>query len=186
MSLSEFDDRPDAIRFMFVADKALSILHMLALQYAGIGITTVLTACYFAEKAHLNLCGRPIFGASYRAMPSGPVPVEIYQMLKSEPYWLAETAKDRFPWETRGTNLFPVVFENPDLMCLSKSDVAAIDAAVDKARRLKLDRRTADTHGPDWQNARLGWIAYEDMFDEGPDKAARIDDIRYTARFSVL
>lgn len=186
MSLSQFDDRPDAIRFRFAADKALAILHWVALRHPAIGIKAVLAACYLAEKDHLNRFGRPIFGASYRAMTSGPVPVEIYQMLKGEPYWLAETARERFPWEISGTDLFPVVSDEPSLDCLSKSDLDAVAAAIDKAMRLRLDRRTAETHGPDWQTARLGWIAYEDMFDETPDKAERIDDIRCIAHLSVL
>lgn len=186
MSLSQFDDRPDAIRFRFAADKALAILHSVALRYPGIGIKAVLVACYLAEKEHLNRFGRPIFGASYRAMTSGPMPVEIYQMLKGEPYWLAETGLERFPWEIKGTDLFPLASEPPRVDCLSKSDSDAMAAALDKAMVLRLDRRTAETHGADWQAARLGWVSYEDMLDDTPDKADCIEHIRDIALHGIL
>lgn len=160
------------IRFRFAAAKARAAVQWM-LQEARpdlLDLHTILKTCYFADKDHLNRWGRPIFGASYRAMRFGPVPVEIYEMLKGEPYWLAELGAERYPWSLRG---YRVQGENEpaDLGELSKSDFEALCAAFKRARGMSFDQRTAATHGPDWQKAQLGWMRYEDMID--PDNPRR-------------
>ena len=86
------------IRFKFAAHKAKAAILLSAQEWPGIDIHGLLKACYFADVAHLNRHGRPIFGATYRAMKFGPVPLEIYEMLKGDPLWLAELSLERFPW----------------------------------------------------------------------------------------
>ena len=93
------------IRFRFAARKALAVLHRMVEEQEGIDLHAALKACYFADKDHLNRHGRPVFGANYRAMRFGPVPLEIYEMAKGEPIWLAELGLDRLPWELRGYRL---------------------------------------------------------------------------------
>lgn len=44
-----------------------------------VDLHAALNACYFADKSQLNEHLQPIFGATYRAMKYGPVPVEIYE-----------------------------------------------------------------------------------------------------------
>jgi hypothetical protein len=63
---------------------------------------TILKTCYFADKDHLNRNRRPIFGATYRAMRFGPVPLETYEMTKRDPIWLPELDADSYPWSLEG------------------------------------------------------------------------------------
>ena len=176
------------IRFRFAARKALAVLHRMVEEQEGIDLHAALKACYFADKDHLNRHGRPVFGANYRAMRFGPVPLEIYEMAKGEPIWLAELGLDRLPWELRGYRLHrnPAWNGPADLRALSESDRDAVAAGVARARGMSFDERTAATHGPDWQKARLGPIRYEDMLDDGPDKAERVAELRESAAFMRL
>ena len=147
---------------------------------------TVLKACYFADKAHLNKYGRPIFGATYRAMRFGPVPVEIYEMAKGEPIWLAELNANHYPWRLDGFRLSLTENAEPDLDVLSEFDLEELQLAFAQSRLMNFNERTAATHGPDWQAADLGYMRYEDMIDESPRKPEMVEYLRETSRFIRL
>lgn len=154
-------------------------------QRLGIDLHTLLKACYFADKTHLNRHDRPIFGATYKAMKYGPVPLEIYEMAKGELYWLAELDLDEYPWRVHGHRLYLHANSDPDLDELSKSDLRALQKGLEKSASMNFDERTAATHGEDWQAAELGIMRYEDMIDE-EKKAELIPYLRENARFLVL
>src|ERR1700684_2199264 len=94
------------IRFKFSPIKGRAAIHWMVQQQPGVDLHAVLKACYFADKKHLNENRRPIFGATYRAMKWGPVPIEIYDMTKGEAYWLAELNATRYPWNLDGYHLY--------------------------------------------------------------------------------
>jgi uncharacterized phage-associated protein len=137
-----------------------------------IDLHTMLKSCYFADKRHLNEHDRPIFGAIYRAMRFGPVPLEIYEMAKGEVLWLPEIDRDKYPWRLEGFRLSLEENQAPDLDALSETDFAFLKEALELSSHMTFDARTAATHGPDWQAAQLGRMRYEDMIDE--DKRGRL------------
>src|SRR5271154_6268350 len=116
------------IRFRFAPLKAMSAIHWMVRQKPGLDLHTMLKGCYFADKEHLNRENQPIFGATYRAMRFGPVPLEIYEMAKGEALWLAETGRSAFPWRLDGFSLTALANDDPDMSNLSKSDVDALMA----------------------------------------------------------
>src|ERR1035441_5191254 len=116
------------ITFRFSASKARAALHWMLKQAPVLDLHTVLKACYFADKDHLNKHGRPIFGATYRAMKFGPVPLEIYEMAKGEAYWLAELSAERYPWDLKAYRLTLASNDDPDLDVLSQSDIESLEA----------------------------------------------------------
>lgn len=178
---------PHPIRFRFAARKALAALQIIVDRHDGVDLHAALKGCYFADKQHLNRHGRPVFGATYRAMRYGPVPLEIYEMAKGDPLWLAELGIERMPWEMRGYRLFRTPASNAAVpRALSESDREALDAGIACAYAMTFDERTAATHGPDWQAAQLGLMRYEDMLDDTPDKAERIEELRESAPFMRL
>lgn len=174
------------IRFRFSAAKARAAIHRAVEQCPGLDLHALLKACYFADRAHLNAHGRPIFGANYRAMKFGPVPVEIYEMAKGEPLWLAELSAERYPWTLEGFRLRLRDNDPPDLDVLSESENDALTDGLSQSAGMTFNERTAATHGPDWQAAKLGAMRYEDMLDETPDKAERIAYLREAAPFIRL
>jgi uncharacterized phage-associated protein len=151
------------IRFKFAPLKAAAAIHWMVAEQSGIDLHTMLKACYFADKRHLNKHCRPIFGATYKAMKYGPVPLEIYEMAKGESYWLAEIDAEDYPWRLRGYKLHLNANSDPDKDELSESDMKALRKGLEKSASLNFDERTAATHGEDWQAAELGIMLYEDM-----------------------
>lgn len=174
------------IRFKFAPRKAFAALHWMVSERPGIDLHAALKACYFADKDHLNQYRRPIFGATYRAMKFGPVPLEIYEMAKGEPLWLAETGSEQFPWELSGYHLRLTGNELPDRSTLSDSDAEHFAAALKKSLGMDFNERTAATHGPDWQAADLGIMRYEDMLDDSDEKEEIIEYLRESGRFMRL
>jgi Protein of unknown function (DUF4065) len=176
------------IRFRFNADKAYQAILWMLGQADRLDLHIVLKACYFADKAHLNEFGRPVFGARYRAMKYGPVPLEIYEMLKGEPLWLCETRNDDFQWSVsgRGTIQRKDALPRPNLGVFSQTDLQHLEAGFARARAMTFDERTRETHGRDWQRANLGIMDYADMIDDSPDREEKIEDLRSIAARIVV
>ncbi|TWH01417.1 uncharacterized protein DUF4065 [Ochrobactrum sp. J50] len=176
-----------AIRFKFSPEKAKEALHWMVARQPGIDLHAALKAFYFADKAHLNRYFRPIFGATYRAMKFGPVPLEVYEMAKSEALWLAETGEERFPWRLDGYRLILEGNDQPDMDVFSETDVECLEEGFEQSIRMNFTDRTAATHGKDWQAANLGTMRYEDMIDENIEhRDAIIKDLSQTARYTRL
>ena len=174
------------IAFRFSPRKARAAVHRMLQQADHQDLHTVLKACYFADKEHLNQFNRPIFGATYRAMRFGPVPLEIYGMAKGEAYWLAELGAERYPWTMAGYRLNLDTNEEPELEFLSESDMDALQAGFARSRSMTFNERTAATHGHDWQAADLGTMCYEDMLEDGPEKPERVAYLRESGRHMRL
>ncbi len=158
------------IRFKFSPQKAMAAIHWMVCERQEVDLHTLLKACYFADKEHINKYNRPIFGAVYRAMKFGPVPIEIYEMAKGEALWLAEIGRDRYPWELRGYHLALCDNESPGMEPLSASDMEALRNGFQKSLGMTFNERTAATHCSDWQAAGLGLMNYEDMIEESSQK----------------
>jgi Protein of unknown function (DUF4065) len=174
------------VRFKFSPAKALAAIHLIVSRLPNVDLHTLLKACYFADKKHLNSYGRPIFGARYRAMRFGPVPLEIYEMAKGEALWLAELERDHYPWRLAGFRLSLSDNVDPDLAALSESDLECIDFGLGESTRLNFNERTAATHGPDWQAAQLGTMKYEDMIEDTPRKGDLIKYLQENSQYMRL
>lgn len=179
------------IRFKFAADKARAALIWILTKHESVDLHACLKTFYFAEKDHLNKHARPIVGATYKAMKYGPVPLEIYEMIKCEPYWVAELSDHEPPcpwkldWATvKRRKSFPTGNDVTEL--LSANDIKSLEAALKKSVAMTFTERTAATHGEDWQKANLGIIDYEDMIEDTPQKEKLVETLRDTGRFLRL
>jgi hypothetical protein len=174
-------NRPPVHHLRFRPAKAFAALRqMLAwAQQDGRGpavLHTLLKACYFADKWHLNAHWRPVFGATYRAMPYGPVPLEIYEMAKGEPLWLGELGRSDYPWRLEGFRVVATGNEPLDIRSLSPSDLKALQDGFARARTLTFDERTAASHDLAWHRAKHGCMDYADMVEEAnPDREAILE-----------
>ena len=177
---------PMTIHFKFSAQKAYAAIHWMVSEHHDIDLHAALKACYFADKSHLNAHRRPIFGATYRAMKFGPVPLEIYEMIKGEPLWKAELGMAEFPWELSGYRLRSSMNSKPDLDVLSETDFEHLQKGTEQSLQMNFTERTAATHGLDWQRADLGFMRYEDMIDDGPRKEAIVSDLQANSRYMRL
>ena len=170
--------RRSPIRYKFSAKKALQATEWMLSKHQSLDLHAILKACYFADKEHLNRYGRPIFGASYRAMPYGPVPAEIYELLKGEPLRIQEAGVEHLPWRLEGYWVRRRSNREPELSALSTSDRECLDRALASSVAMTFNERTAATHGPDWQKAKMGQMDYRDMVDkDNPLRAAIIEEL---------
>lgn len=172
-------------RYRFAADKAFDAIHYMASQSDDLDLHTALKACYFSDKSHLNEHHQPVFGATYRAMKYGPVPLEIYEMIKGESLWLSELSVEKMPWQLSGYKII-ADRSNEALETFSESELEHFQEGFAKSRTLSFTSRTAATHGPDWQAANGGMMRYEDMIDDRPDRQELVEYIRETARHTRL
>ncbi|MCJ2135185.1 SocA family protein [Methylobacterium sp. J-026] len=169
------------IRFKFSANKSYAAIRLMLSHVQNSDLHTILKSCYFGDIEHLNAFNRPIFGATYRAMKFGPVPLEIYEMTKSDPIWLGELGIDNYPWRLNGFHLEKTSDSIVDTSSMSESDLDCIKIGFEKSRSMTFTARTAATHGKDWQAANLGLMRYEDMLADGPDKSAKVAYLKEAA-----
>ena len=155
----------DRARYKFSAEKGFAAVQWMVRQGRPLDIHGALKSCYFADKSHLNEHLQPIFGATYRAMKFGPVPLEIYEILKGESMWLWEANLTATPWVLDGFYIRPNANTDPDLSVFGESELDHLRAGFEKSVSMTFTARTAATHGRDWQAANGGIMAYEDMID---------------------
>jgi len=160
-------------RYRFSTEKAFSAIHWMTQQGRDLDIHAALKSCYFADKSHINEHFQPIFGATYKAMKYGPVPLEIYEMMKGDGLWLWEVGKQTTPWELDGYNLRPLANDAPNLEVFAESELEHLKGGFNRSVSMNFTSRTAATHGPDWQAADGGVMHYEHMIEPGD----RRDDI---------
>jgi uncharacterized phage-associated protein len=108
---------------------------------------------YFADRCHLERYGRFVFGGSYRAYPYGPVPQNVYGMLKA-----AEGKPDgksaEGPFRVRRTRN-PVVeaLGEPDMDLLSASDLECLNEAISAWGNKPFVQLTDASHDAAWTAA---------------------------------
>ncbi len=171
--------------YRFSTEKAFAAIHWMVRQRT-VDLHAALKACYFADKSHINEHFQPIFGATYRAMKYGPVPLEIYEIMKGEGLWLWEVGGRPVPWVLEGKSLRCIANDEPDMSLFAESEMAHLRAGFDCSIAMNFTSRTAATHGHDWQAANGGIMRYEDMIEESPKRDAIIRTIRETASHARL
>lgn len=179
------------IRFSFAPAKAIDAVSWMLRSGEKNGkerldFYTILKSCYFADKQALAERHLPIFGAEYRAMNYGPVPIEIYEMLKCEPKWLMELAEknvDTYPW-TRQDHFVEMKIKSHNDMeytSIARAELNIVERAFEKSSTMDFTQRTRETHEEDWLKGTRrprGLMHYEDMIPEDtPDREELIRDL---------
>lgn len=77
-------ERKKRIEFKFNKQKAIEAILYLANKRPSIDKMSLYKFLFFADIEHLNRYGRPIFGGYYVAMPKGPVPSQVSDLLEHE------------------------------------------------------------------------------------------------------
>lgn len=111
---------------------------------------------YFADRLHLKRYGRFICGDTYFAMPEGPVPSRIYDILKAERNGmvvdgtpLADGALEVVHWY----GIRPS--REPDLDWFSDSDIECLDEAIEEYDCYSKDELSDMSHDSAWKSAGL-------------------------------
>ncbi|QSV44402.1 Panacea domain-containing protein [Geobacter benzoatilyticus] len=97
---------------------------------------------YFADQKHIAKFGRPVIGDTYIAMKDGPVPSQIYDMLKDVRDHLTGQFDDFFCVQ----NYYVTPRRDPDLDELSESDIEALDESIAENGRLNYAQLRNKSH----------------------------------------
>ncbi len=167
--------------YRFSTQKAYAAIHWMVSHGTAVDLHAALKTCYFADKSHINEHFQPIWGANYKAMKYGPVPLEIYQMMKGEGLFLWEVEAEETPWRLEGYRLSTKGNSKPDMSVFSESEMEHLEAGFALSSGMNFTSRTAATHGRDWQVANGDRMRYEDMIDDVPNRESIVRFIKESA-----
>lgn len=119
----------------------------------------IVKTAFYAQQIHLSESGSPLFYDEICALPFGPVPSGMYDILK-----MARGDENEVAFH-KTDGLLGVVSaigwkderyfakEDPDLDYLSASDIQSLDEAIDRVSRMSFNDIYSDTHGKEWERA---------------------------------
>lgn len=122
-------------------------------------VYSIVKAAYYAQQSHLAKYGTPLFKGRICALPFGPVPFNIYNILKmSRGDFGTEGRHDLDDMRQASES---IAFDNemfsakeePDMDFLSQSDVECLDGGIKKVAGMSFDQIKRDTHGKEWSRA---------------------------------
>lgn len=135
---------------------------------------------YFAEQRHLVKYGRPVLGDFYVAMQYGPVPSNVYDMLKNikdSDSWRHFEGIEAF-FDVQGFAVTPK--QSPDMDELAESDIECLEEALAENQGCTFEQLTRKSHGLAWQragqNAPMSFLDIAEEAGAGPEVLAMIED----------
>ena len=182
------------VEFKFQQDKALAAIELLAEKgISDLSKGKIAKLLFFADKKHLVQYGRTITGDWYAALPHGPIPSQIDNLLDA-----LEAGNEQHPGVVAMKNLFmldktfryPRIKKNPFVAvgsmrdCLSQSDIENLEACATQLGRLTFSELRAISHDqPAYSNAwalrgsaNRSRMNFEDFFEDEPDSLSGVKE----------
>ena len=132
-------------------------------------IYSLVNAAYYAQQNHLARYGTPLFKDYICALPFGPVPSNIYNILKMArgdsrvlDYHKADDmhlASDAIAFENERFS----AKERPDMDFLSLSDIECLNYGISKVAGMSFSQIMDDTHGQEWSRAFNSGTSLKEM-----------------------
>nr|WP_320011820.1 Panacea domain-containing protein [uncultured Desulfobulbus sp.] len=125
-----------------------------------INIYHIAKVLFYADKIHLNTYGRPVIGDTYCKYPYGPAPSTILNMVYQKTEFFSPRQIEAFNTSIRVVKEQYVSISakrEPDLNYFSRSDLEALQEALDTYGELSFDEIFRLTHN------ELCYIATEDQ-----------------------
>lgn len=125
---------------------------------------------YLADRKHLDKYGRLICGDKYIAMSHGPVPTNLYDMVKEvrgdSSYTFGLNLDKQF--KVKGNNIKPL--RKANLKYLSKSDIECLDKSIKKYGSMSFGKLQKISHDEAYESADLNdEIAFEKLVESLPE-----------------
>ncbi len=168
----------------FSEDKALAAILFLANQDGQIDLYALLKTLYYADKNHLHEWGRTITGDFYVRMPYGPVPSQVYDMLKSvrgDGTWATDLEKF-FSFLDKKT-IKPLLA--PDMDKLSETDREALKISFSKRGRKSFPALKRESHDDAAFKSKPNEyvMTEEDLIEGDPMLKLYLEEIKENERF---
>ena len=132
-------------------------------------IYSLVKAAYYAQQNHLARYGTPLFKDCICALPFGPVPSNIYNILKMArgdsrvlDYHKADDmhlASDAIAFDNERFS----AIERPDMDFLSLSDIECLNYGISKVAGMSFCQIMDDTHGQEWSRAFNSGTSLKEM-----------------------
>ena len=122
-------------------------------------VYSIVKTAYYAQQFHFAKWASPIFKDRIAALPFGPVPSMIYNVLRlargeeRERIFLQKYGLDAVADVISFENESFSNMEDPDLDYLSETDIECLDEAISKVASMDFGKIVKDTHGKEWQRA---------------------------------
>ena len=163
---------------VFKKDPSINAILYVASKLERSDIHKICKILYFADQKSLSEYGRSITGDTYIAMNYGPVPSyieDIFKAIRHQSYF-SKYAKE-FDGVFSFKNDYVLVAEKePDMHCLSQSDVMCLNEAIEKCKDLNFEELTRISHGYAWNNtAKDRAISVDDIMREAGNEDDYID-----------
>lgn len=125
-------------------------------------VYSIVKTAFYAQQMQFANSGMPLYKDDICALPFGPVPSDIYHILK-----IARGDQNEMEFH-KNDGLIEIAHsigfdseaffskESPDMDYLSKSDVETIDAAIKRVSEMSFDDIVKDTHSQEWDRVFNG------------------------------
>lgn len=110
---------------------------------------------YFAERKHLAMYGRPITGDRYIAMKAGPVPSDIFDILKilrGDSIFKSNIDFSKH-FNVRSNHHLTLVDKNFDIDIFSESEIECISSSIEENRFLGFSTLSDKSHDSAYNSA---------------------------------
>ncbi len=140
--------------FKFNEKVALETILYIATHSQNPNFIHIAKLMYFADKVHLARYGRFICGDSYIAMKNGPVPSNVYDMLKSArgDYWCHRFNDLDTAFRVEAPCMV-VALRKSNLEWLSNSDIECLDEAIECYDKFDFGELSQKSHDKAWKSA---------------------------------
>lgn len=163
-------------------------------------IYSLVKAAYYAQQNHLAQYGTPLFKDCICALPFGPVPSNIYNVLKmasGDSNELNYHRSDDMHLASDAINFKSGRYsakEDPNMDFLSKSDIESLNYGIEKVAKMSFNQIKEDTHGMEWNRAFNSKSSLKEMNllniakegDASSDALRYLEDFLETDRFARL
>jgi hypothetical protein len=167
----------------FNEQKGLAAILFLANITGKIDLYALLKTLYYAEKYHLQKWGRTITGDVPCRLPYGPVPSNMYDMLKSvrgDGYWPRELSDSLCFIDPKTI----VPKKEPDLNRLSDTDVEELKRSFDERGLNSFKDLCEEAHkDPAFIRSRTGRMTDEDLAEDDPILLEHLQEVRENEQF---
>ena len=163
-------------------------------------IYSLVKTAYYAQQNHLAQYGTPLFKDCICALPFGPVPSNIYNVLKmasGDSNELNYHRSDDMHLASDAINFKSGRYsakEDHNMDFLSKSDIESLNYGIEKVAKMSFNQIKEDTHGMEWNRAFNSKSSLKEMNllniakegDASSDALRYLEDFLETDRFARL
>lgn len=132
------------------------------IQHSGSGrrdVYSIVKTAYYAQQLHFAKWALPIYDDRIAALPFGPVPSAIYNILRlargeeKERRFLEKSGLDVAAKAIDFENEDFIAKEEADIRYLSQSAIGCLDEAIAKVAKMNFGDIVKETHGAEWNRA---------------------------------